>query len=191
MSELPPHVLVQMQADYLRFIEWSQTRARSATESPIEALLLTALSHLQAINEGAFRLRILSAGADREASVQRHHFSRGAVIWPQQQIGPFRVDFLVLIRDWDDRLNLDRMAVIECDGHDWHERTADQAARDKGRDRYFAERGITVMRFTGREIWRDPLACARQIDVMIKNIIGDWQAEVVRLSMESERQGDG
>jgi very-short-patch-repair endonuclease len=59
-----------------------------------------------------------------------------------------------------------RKLVVECDGHDFHERTKEQAEHDKKRDRKLTELGYTVLRFTGREIWRDPMACALQaIDI--------------------------
>lgn len=52
--------------------------------------------------------------------------------------------------------------VVECDGHDYHERTKEQAAHDRKRDRAMTEAGITVLRYTGSEIWRNPFACAQQ-----------------------------
>jgi hypothetical protein len=53
--------------------------------------------------------------------------------------------------------------VVEADGHDFHERTKEQAARDKRRDRELQTAGWTVLRFTGTEIWRDVRACVEQI----------------------------
>jgi very-short-patch-repair endonuclease len=48
-------------------------------------------------------------------------------------------------------------AVIECDGHDYHERTKDQASYDKARDRFCQANGHLVLRYTGSDIWGDPL----------------------------------
>lgn len=53
--------------------------------------------------------------------------------------------------------------VVECDGHEFHERTKEQAAKDRSRDRRLQEAGYTVFRFTGSEIWRDPCKCSDQI----------------------------
>lgn len=53
--------------------------------------------------------------------------------------------------------------AVECDGHDFHERTKEQAARDRSRDRRLQSAGYEVYRFTGSEIYRSPLGCARQI----------------------------
>jgi hypothetical protein len=53
--------------------------------------------------------------------------------------------------------------IIECDGHDFHERTKEQAARDRARDRELQANGFTIFRFTGSEIYRDPIGCASQV----------------------------
>ncbi|MFK4794932.1 endonuclease domain-containing protein [Sphingobium sp. ZW T5_29] len=73
---------------------------------------------------------------------------------PQEQIGRYRADFLLECEG--------RRLVVECDGHDFHERTKKQAARDRSRDRWFISECIHVMRFTGSEIYADALSCARQ-----------------------------
>jgi hypothetical protein len=52
---------------------------------------------------------------------------------------------------------------VECDGHDFHERTRQQAERDKARDRDLQALGWVVARFTGSEIVRDPLVAARRV----------------------------
>jgi len=44
--------------------------------------------------------------------------------------------------------------VVDCDGHDFHERTKEQAARDRRIDRKLSVAGLIVARFTGHEIWR-------------------------------------
>lgn len=48
--------------------------------------------------------------------------------------------------------------VIEYDGHDFHERTREQARRDKSRDRLVTLRGWEPVRFTGAEVYEDPVA---------------------------------
>lgn len=73
------------------------------------------------------------------------------VIVPQAEIGAFRVDFVLLFRVGE---KLARY-VIECDGHDFHERTKEQAAKDKKRDRVLQSMGYQVFRYTGSEIWRN------------------------------------
>jgi very-short-patch-repair endonuclease len=58
---------------------------------------------------------------------------------------------------------------VECDGHDFHERTKEQAARDKKRDRDLLSRGVTTIRFTGPEIYKNAEGCARQLWKIIEN----------------------
>lgn len=48
---------------------------------------------------------------------------------------------------------------VEIDGHDFHERTKEQATRDKSRDRMLGLAGYTVFRFTGSEVFADARRC--------------------------------
>ena len=45
--------------------------------------------------------------------------------------------------------------AVECDGHDFHDRTKERASRDRARDRRLQAAGITVFRFTGSDIHWD------------------------------------
>lgn len=74
----------------------------------------------------------------------------------QVPVGPYRVDFMMRPVGWGSGWSL----VLEVDGHDWHEKTKEQAAHDKKRDRFLVAEGHRVMRFTGSEVHRDPLQCA-------------------------------
>ena len=47
--------------------------------------------------------------------------------------------------------------VVECDGFDFHERTKEQASRDRRRDRALQRAGFKVYRYTGSDIWADAL----------------------------------
>lgn len=63
----------------------------------------------------------------------------------QLVIGSYRVDFAFFAPN--ERL------VVELDGHDFHERTREQARRDKRRDRDLVAGGWKVLRYTGSEIY--------------------------------------
>jgi very-short-patch-repair endonuclease len=52
---------------------------------------------------------------------------------------------------------------IELDGHDFHERTKEQAAKDRARERDLTARGWTVVRFTGSEIYQDVSKCWSEV----------------------------
>jgi very-short-patch-repair endonuclease len=77
-------------------------------------------------------------------------------VFPQVLALDYRIDFMVY------GLVATRLigVAVECDGHDFHERTKEQAQRDKARDRALLSYGIPVMRFTGSEIFKNPQACA-------------------------------
>lgn len=118
-----------------------------ADESPIEGLMGRALliAHRLGLASG------LVIGKGDEADV---------IFKQQAPVDRYRVDFLLSVRCYlPERTGI----VVECDGHDFHERTKEQAAKDKSRDRRLAELGYVVLRFTGSEIYRNPLACAAQV----------------------------
>ncbi len=77
---------------------------------------------------------------------------------PQVRVGEYRVDFVFGFGENFDRPN--RCIVIECDGHEFHQKTKEQAARDRTRDRYLSTIYGRVIRFTGSEIYRSPASCA-------------------------------
>jgi hypothetical protein len=74
---------------------------------------------------------------------------------PQVQIGPHRVDFLI------------QDIVVECDGHKFHS-SKKQRALDVRRDRYLVGQGYRVVRFTGSEIHKDALTCAKEVQGLCK-----------------------
>lgn len=90
----------------------------------------------------------------------RNHPYDGTHGYLQAEVGDYRADFLIQITDGQKRA----FVVIECDGHDFHERTKEQARRDRERDRWMVAQDITVLRYTGSEIWRDPVGCATNVE---------------------------
>lgn len=81
----------------------------------------------------------------------------------QKPIDRYRVDFLVTSH-WPSSTGdpVNKRLIVECDGHDYHERTKEQAARDRARDRRLHKLGYSTFRYTGSEIWKDVLACAEE-----------------------------
>ena len=71
----------------------------------------------------------------------------------------FRADFYVWAKINDKILKI----VVECDGHDFHERTKEQALRDKKRDRALLIHGYYVIHFTGKEIMDNPHYCVNEL----------------------------
>lgn len=72
----------------------------------------------------------------------------------QKQIGKYKADIYV---EYYSRTNNSlTKIVIECDGHDFHEKTKKQAAHDKQRDRFMTLENYIVLRYTGSEIVSNP-----------------------------------
>jgi len=147
-------------------IEWEHY-----CQSPIERLMLLALwSRGVWTNRLAFAQAPVLSLLIEDANGSIHLCP---VLAPQVPVGPYRVDFLIAAArplHYKDTV----LFAVECDGHDFHERTKKQAERDKGRDRYLASQGITVLRYTGSEIWRDAGACADDVlGIIDGQIVGD------------------
>jgi len=82
-------------------------------------------------------------------------------IEPQAQLGEDRVDFLLTmsLRVPEAHPKSAQM-VVECDGHEWHERSPEQARHDRARDRRLQARDLAVYRYTGSDVWRDVFGAA-------------------------------
>jgi very-short-patch-repair endonuclease len=84
---------------------------------------------------------------------------------PQQEVTvggqTYRIDFCITsdIADWK--------LAVELDGHDFHEKTRAQAAKDKQRERALIRDGYTVVRFTGTEVVRDTAKCVSEVVALI------------------------
>jgi hypothetical protein len=85
----------------------------------------------------------------------------------QPQVNQYRPDFVVW-RTIADPTGGEPIrsgqAAVECDGHDFHERTREQAEHDKKRDRLLQKWGLNVLRFTGSRLWNNAAGCAKEVD---------------------------
>lgn len=127
-------------------------------KSPIEARLVGALLWL-GMDWAGFPEADLVGGPNDHAELWGPRDELRFYITPQAGIGKYRADFLL----WFSIGRHHGGVIVECDGHDFHERTKEQAARDKRRDRDLLAAGYPVMRFTGSEIYKDPIGCAEQV----------------------------
>ena len=150
IKECVEHVSIRAHENFIWKLEWLAKKS----ESPIEKRLLAGmLCHLA----GGIVGRVIYADLpnppwERDGDVEIHL---------QKQIGDYRVDFCIDVRNAC-------QIVVECDGHDFHERTKEQARRDKSRDRWFVSQGIRVVRFTGSEIYRNTEECVDEISALIE-----------------------
>jgi very-short-patch-repair endonuclease len=104
-----------------------------------------------------------------------------SVIRPQHQVHKYRADFVVQRAFWDSLAGREIRTpeiVVECDGHDYHERTSEQAQHDKSRDRALASLGYTVVRFTGSEIFNRAAECAWEISELLAGLIDKKRMEL-------------
>ncbi len=78
-----------------------------------------------------------------------------------------RIDITAIVWNADSEEPVVKVA-IELDGHDFHDRTKEQARRDKSRDRALTAKGWTVLRFTGSEVHADAYQCWADVFAVIK-----------------------
>ncbi|BAQ18333.1 endonuclease domain-containing protein [Methyloceanibacter caenitepidi] len=105
------------------------------------------------------------------------------VITPQVEVGPYRADFVVVGCNAAGNYCA---VVVECDGHDYHEKTKKQAANDKKRDRFMVQNDLHLLRYTGSEIWRDPTKCAYEVIGFVGAKVREW--EFMRAAREEEKR---
>ena len=133
--------------------------AAEKCESPIEKILVAEFLRPWTTQAWDLRPEVLLPPSGSIEHVEAPPIE-GVYLWPQVTIGPYRVDFIVGVNA---NYNATSYVIVECDGHEFHERTKAQAQRDKARDRYLTGRGYRILRFTGSEIYRDPEAIWNEI----------------------------
>lgn len=111
------------------------------TESPIERLFLEAFD----------------AERTKNKETMYHYWLN-----PQAEIGDYRVDFELVN-------NYGKKIVIECDGHDFHQKTKEQVKKDNQRERDLKKLGYEVVRFSGSEIFEDAEKCVQELLDIMRN----------------------
>lgn len=159
---------VGVESRMLRCFEQSLTdftNAINACESPIEAKFVSALfEHCE------FDQIVVRTGS---SAVHFGCLKDRLEFCPQFVIGPYRCDFAFKMTHPNGTLT---RIIVECDGHDFHERTKEQAQRDKSRDRYLQASGWKVLRFTGSELHQDAEKCVDEVAFMIEyDTFADWR----------------
>lgn len=156
LGRLDPRVRDLAVHDFVMHLFSLEESMTKRCESPIEQLLWFSLSELAAMETGVMAL----FGKFGSVSFR----SQAEVKTPK---GTYRLDFLVT---WVEDGNTYCVGV-ECDGHDFHEKTKQQAAHDKQRDRALVAAGYTMLHFTGAEIWRDPEACTNEVSRVLNQLV--------------------
>lgn len=178
---------------YVHYVQLDIYGAMKICESPIERTMLGAIVAVAVKEQIGVRFKseeerdLKLLGIDSGTHPSR--FSTATlVITPQVQIGEYRIDLLlelelihvtfppeckgpdpktgreILIRpELREQTVVKKEIIVECDGHEFHEKTKIQAARDKKRDRVLQSKGYNVFRFTGSEIYNDAISCAYEV----------------------------
>jgi len=113
---------------------------------------------------------------------------------PQAPFDGYRVDFLLTLRDIEDGpegiMVHSKQLALEADGAEFHDRTPEQAIRDRKRDRQLQAQGLGVFRFAGGEVWRDVFGCARETVGFLKTALERERRTEQRKPAMREQAGD-
>lgn len=120
-------------------------------ESPIEQLLAIELERLT--RRGMFDIPVL---VDVIAIEKQKEI--------ECQNAKYRADFAIFVKYW----NTAKSYVVECDGHEFHQKTKEQVEKDNKRTRDLQLAGYEVIRFSGTEIYHRPYQCALEIKRIIQ-----------------------
>lgn len=117
----------------------------------------------------------------RVKNIFNESYGRGVEMYfdCQRQIGKYRVDFFVWTSFSKDKI------IIECDGHDFHEKTKEQAKYDKERDRWLTSQGYKILKYTGSEIYNDFYGVEDELKKLLDIKVGNTRA---LFDIEGEKQ---
>jgi hypothetical protein len=171
-SDAIAHAGLRLLADQKITHVWLEVwQLRKVCESPIELPIVLAVMTV-ARHEGLSVKLVSPDGSEWGDSFEPTGGTRFPDLMlriePQALLGEHRVDFYLTLdgsisTEKGQTRSASKRMVIECDGHDYHERTKEQARHDRERDRHLQSFGFLVYRYTGREIWEDVFTCASQV----------------------------
>jgi very-short-patch-repair endonuclease len=121
-------------------------------ESPIEQLLAINLERINLLGIGNVNPFVDVIAIEKQQEIK---ISKKVT---------YRVDFLITV---DYKNQGMKGFVIECDGHEFHQKTKEQVEKDNQRTRDLQMKGLEVIRFSGTEIWHRAYRCACEIRKLI------------------------
>jgi len=151
-----------------RVYEHAAWEAEKGVQSPIEKLMYVAFRCWELRPLGYVDLKVYNY-ANHSYNipctwVSSEEFPCGRIlVLPQVTVGQYSVDFFCGWKAPKSYGHHLKWLAVECDGHEFHEKTKSQAAHDKARDRHLLSRDIPVMRFTGSQVWRDAEECVSEV----------------------------
>jgi very-short-patch-repair endonuclease len=145
------------------------------TGSPTESILTMALYHkLTHFYEG-WNCWVHSEHEYQQALAEEKINGGSFVLVPQWSVKNCLVDLAVFVLGLDHRRPI---VVGECDGHQFHERSREQASKDRRRLRILQRLGIPVLPFTGTDVVRGSEAVAEEIaefiDARVRGLERRW-----------------
>lgn len=98
----------------------------------------------------------------------------------------YKVDFYITASELFSLVKNDKHTIysrevnlcVECDGHNFHEKTKEQVSKDKSRERDIMSKGLNLIRFSGSEIYTKSNKCAIQTLKILKNHLDKKDFEV-------------
>lgn len=158
--------IIQDERDLLEARIATYKRCFDLCQSPLEQLLLVTWLEMWVTDENYDPAGFPSVACEWPIE----HGRVTLLIYPQYPVTleghNYRADFL--LKAHLQCSNIEHLYAIEIDGHDFHERTKEQALRDKTRDRIFTRSSITVLRFTGQEIHRNVIGVISEIQETVR-----------------------
>ena len=121
-------------------------------ESPIEQLLAVSLERINLLGFYHYNPFIDVIAIDKQQEIR---INKKTI---------YRVDFLITVHYKNQGM---KGFVIECDGHEFHQKTKEQVEKDNQRTRDLQMKGFEVVRFSGTEIWHRSYKCACEIRGLI------------------------
>ena len=90
------------------------------------------------------------------------------------------VDFFYsnsVTKDWakcygHEYLYNDINVIVECDGHDFHEKTKQQVKKNNERQLALQLAGYDVIRFSGSQVYENPMKCVKEVHDFIRMKLG-------------------
>ena len=87
----------------------------------------------------------------------------GVFIFPQLDIETaqhkYYVDFYIVMESLNNSVGV----VVECDGHEFHQKTKEQVTHDNEREYEIKKVGYDILRFSGSQIYNAPFKCANDV----------------------------
>ena len=119
-------------------------------KSPIEQILSMALS----VYSNSRRFEFECQKEIRTKS-GKHYFADFAMLFYDEELDDFKI-----------------VVLVECDGHEFHEKTKAQVKNRNERDYDLKMDGYDILHFSGSQIYEDPFACAKEIYDYCENKMG-------------------